>query len=327
MNTTARIGACLAKKTAYLPSKRLNLEPIQSYPICPSDSFNLNARSNKSRSRIVLVFRVKVEAYHYLRCPFPGTRCYSPYEQIQITYVISVIQWHLSSCLRVGRFSSPRNSRVAASRGSSQSRDRSRFSCFFFLFSSSASPSRYTRSIPGWPRSAPSSRVDTRSEVSRGDERLPRRGNNGGYFARAIDTSLSPFYMGSVILSFPRGARYQSCIFIVGVPHLSLASSLLSLLPAIVSHTSGSYVVVVVVEAISLLLGPLAPSTWHRFYFAVRKTTVLRKGTRSVEEHCALNVSESRERVFSLPLQFRWGRWDRCESRVYLFRDCSCESS
>lgn len=76
-----------------------------------------------------------------------------------------------------------------------------------------------------------------------GKRASPPRGNNGGYFARAIDTSLSPSHMGSVILS--SGARYQSYIFIVWIPHLSLASSLLSLLLAIVSYTSGSYVVVV----------------------------------------------------------------------------------
>lgn len=100
-----------------------------------------------------------------------------------------------------------------------------------------------TRKCPRCRRGAPSSREGTRSEVSWETSVSSASGNNGEYFARAVDTPLSPSYHGQCY-PFSSTARYQSYIFIVGVPHLSLASSLLSFLPAIVSHTSGSYVVV-----------------------------------------------------------------------------------
>jgi len=78
-----------------------------------------------------------------------------------------------------------------------------------------------------------------------GNKRLLHAGTTRGYFARNR----------YVAISFPHGQCYPFLggaisvlyivIFIVWIPHLSLVSSLLSLLLAIVSYTSGSYVVVV----------------------------------------------------------------------------------
>lgn len=128
-----------------------------------------------------------------------------------------------------------------------------------------------------------------------------RRKVHGAKFlgGRAFST-LSPSYMGSVILS--SGARYQSYVFIVGIPHLSLASSLLSLLLAIVLYTSGSYVVVELSRSLSA-----SPHHLHdtdlissserlfceknrRMFFGKQRLKRLEVGT------------ESRDRIFSFPL-------------------------
>lgn len=88
-----------------------------------------------------------------------------------------------------------------------------------------------------------------------GNERLPRAsGNNGEYFARAVDIRRYLLATMGSVLSFPRRRDISLTYLLSGFSHLSLASSLLSFLPAIVSHTSGSYVVVVVVVELSRFL-------------------------------------------------------------------------
>lgn len=182
--------------------------------------------------------------------------------------------------------------------------------------------SRYTRSIPGWPRSAPSSRVGTRSEVSR-ETSPPTREQRRIFRARNRYVTIA-FLHGQCYPILSSGARYQSCIFIVGVPHLSLASSLLSLLPAIVSHTSGSYVVVVV--ELSRFFS--APSHHLRGTDFISPSE--RRPSCERDPDCRRTLrfkhlevgTESRDRVFSIPLSSRRNRFN-CENRVYLFRDCA----
>lgn len=131
-----------------------------------------------------------------------------------------------------------------------------------------------------------------RGEVSRKTSVSSGAGYNGG-ISRAHESIRRYLLPTWAVLSFPSAAAVSVLhIYCRDSALISSVVILLSLLPAIVSYTSGSYVVVRRRRVISLLLGHLA-STWHRFYFVVRKT-VLRKGSQSVSgEHCALSISKS----------------------------------
>lgn len=155
----------------------------------------------------------------------------------------------------------------------------------------------------------------------------PRAGTTGNIsHAQSIRRYLLPTW--AVYYPFSSTARYQSYIFIVGVPHLSLASSLLSFLPAIVSHTSGSYVVV----GLSRFLSASSHHLCGTDFVSSFRKAVLRKGPQNIEEHRALNILKSRHGI-ARPHSFASSSQGRSESlysykrHVYLFRNCSTKSS
>lgn len=188
--------------------------------------------------------------------------------------------------------------------------------------------SRYSK-CPRCRRGAPSSREGTRSEVSwETSVSSVRAGTTGNIsHAQSICRYLLPTW--AVYYPFSSTARYQSYIFIVGVPHLSLASSLLSFLPAIVSHTSGSYVVVV---GLSRFLSASSHHLCGTDFVSSFRKAVLRKGPQNIEEHRALNILKSRHGI-GRPHSFASSSLGRSESlysykrHVYLFRNCSTKSS
>lgn len=157
-----------------------------------------------------------------------------------------------------------------------------------------ASASRYSR-CPRCPRSAPSSREGAKFLGKPGvsSARVQRED-----ISRSTRRYLLPTW---AVLSFLPGTRYQSYIFIVGVPHLSLASSLLSPLPAIVSYTSGSYVVVELSRSFS------TPSHYLRGTDFIPSRPKDCPAKRIPECWRTLRLerlqvgTESRDRVFSLP--------------------------
>ena len=148
---------------------------------------------------------------------------------------------------------------ISMSRRSSQSRDRWDCSRFPYLSSSKMSQvfskcSVFAERYTEWSLS--------------GNKRLLHAGTTRGYFARNR----------YVAISFPHGQCYPFLGGAISVLHIyCLDSTLISSVVIIVAFACDCFLYIWVIcrcrRAISFLLGSLA-STWHRFYFVVRKAVL-----------------------------------------------------
>lgn len=178
-----------------------------------------------------------------------------------------MVQWHLFVSSR-WPLSSPGNSRVTASRDSSQRHAIGGAARNFHASSSSyvsQSIFEVSQVFSKWC-SVFAGRYTGRSFS--GKRASPPHGNTDDILRAQPIRRYLLSYMGSVSLSSGESAISVLHIYCRNSALISQALSLLSLLPAIVFHTSGSYVIVV--ELSRPLFDFLTPSTWHRFYFVER---------------------------------------------------------